>query len=185
MNSRGNEKISMQKPLGRHLLFDLFDCDRTSLNDREFLRTVTLEAARRADATIVTDVFHQFNPQGLSGVVVIAESHVAIHTWPEHGTASVDVFSCGDSLKPAAVGAYLQDVLRARRVTSQEILRGVAPVASPAMGSRRSEETRAHERLASADSGAIPCQSAVVTEAERPTSVKLMESPSVSIDTLS
>ena len=60
-----------------------------------------VEAAKRAEATIIDVVFHEFNPFGISGVVVIAESHLSIHTWPEHRYAAVDIFSCGETLKPA------------------------------------------------------------------------------------
>lgn len=128
--------MSSHGQLGRHLLFDFFECDRARLDDKAFLRDATIEAARRAEATIVADVFHEFNPQGLSGVVVIAESHVAIHTWPEHGVAAVDVFSCGDGMKPEVVGAYLQDVLGARRMTTQEVRRGGPQYEATSVSSR-------------------------------------------------
>ena len=69
--------------LGRHLLLELFDCDAEAINSLETVKTSMVEAAKRAQATIVDVVFHEFNPFGISGVVVIAESHLAIHTWPE------------------------------------------------------------------------------------------------------
>ncbi len=75
---------------------ELYGCSSNKLNDQDFVRETMLQAARISKATIVKDVFHSFNPQGLSGVVVISESHFAVHTWPEHSCASIDIFSCGD-----------------------------------------------------------------------------------------
>ncbi|MBI4561625.1 MAG: adenosylmethionine decarboxylase, partial [Candidatus Rokubacteria bacterium] len=76
------------RALGRHLLLELFDSDDEVLSSLDAVKTVLVEAARRARATIVDVVFHEFNPFGISGVVVIAESHLSIHTWPEHRYAA-------------------------------------------------------------------------------------------------
>jgi S-adenosylmethionine decarboxylase len=84
-----------------------------------------VEAARRAQATIVDVVFHEFNPFGISGVVVIAESHLAVHTWPEYGYAAVDVFSCGDTLQPRVAVDYLVEQFGAGRTSVVEVQRGV------------------------------------------------------------
>lgn len=111
--------------LGRHLLLELFDCDAEAINSLEVVRTSMVEAARRAQATIVDVVFHEFNPFGISGVVVIAESHLAIHTWPEHRYAAVDVFSCGEVLQPHAAAAYLVEQFGAARASAVELQRGI------------------------------------------------------------
>src|SRR5262249_14991046 len=95
------------KPLGRHLLLELFECDAAALSSLTTVKTSMLEAANRARATIVNHVFHEFSPFGVSGVVVIAESHLAIHTWPEYRFAAVDVFSCGEVLQPQLAAEYL------------------------------------------------------------------------------
>lgn len=84
-----------------------------------------LEAAQRAHATIVDVVFHQFNPYGISGVVVIAESHLTIHTWPEYRFAAIDVFTCGETLNPEIAAEYLVKEFGAKRHTSEEKLRGL------------------------------------------------------------
>jgi len=89
----------MQKgsnPEGIHYLIDLEGCDETLLRDKKLLKAAMESAAKDAGATVVEAVLHEFNPHGLSGVVVIAESHLAIHTWPEHGYAAIDVFTCGN-----------------------------------------------------------------------------------------
>ncbi len=113
------------RALGRHLLIEYYDCSVEVINDRQLVREAMLEAARRANATIVAEVFHTFSPQGISGVVVIAESHIAIHSWPEHRCASVDIFSCSDRMKPEAIIDYLKEVFGAGRVDVAEIERGL------------------------------------------------------------
>jgi S-adenosylmethionine decarboxylase len=111
--------------LGRHLLLELFDCDPEAINSLDIVKTSMVEAARRAQATIVDVVFHEFNPFGISGVVVIAESHLAIHTWPEYRYAAVDVFSCGEILQPQVAVDYLVEQLGAARASVIELQRGV------------------------------------------------------------
>jgi S-adenosylmethionine decarboxylase len=120
---RGGEK--RVHALGRHLLLELFDCDAEAINSLETVKTSMVEAAKRAQATIVDVVFHEFNPFGISGVVVIAESHLAIHTWPEYRYAAVDVFSCGDVLQPQVAADYLVEQLGASRASVVELQRGI------------------------------------------------------------
>jgi len=111
--------------LGRHMLLELFDCDPEALNSLDVVKASMVEAAKRAQATIIDVVFHEFNPFGISGVVVIAESHLAIHTWPEYRYAAVDVFSCGETLQPQVAGDYLVEQLGAARTQVVELHRGV------------------------------------------------------------
>jgi S-adenosylmethionine decarboxylase proenzyme len=81
---------------GRHLLIEFRGCDDPVLNDASALRVLMERAARAARARIVQSVFHTFSPQGVTGVVVVEESHFSIHTWPEHGYVAVDVYTCGE-----------------------------------------------------------------------------------------
>jgi S-adenosylmethionine decarboxylase len=111
--------------LGRHLLLELFDCDADAINSLETVKAALIEAAKRAQATIVDVVFHEFNPFGISGVVVIAESHLSIHTWPEYRYAAVDVFSCGEVLQPETAVTYLVEQFGAERASVVEMQRGV------------------------------------------------------------
>jgi S-adenosylmethionine decarboxylase len=113
--------------LGRHLLLELYDCSSEILNNLETVKTALVEAAKRAEATIIDVVFHEFNPFGISGVVVIAESHLSIHTWPEYRYAAVDIFSCGETLKPAEAASYLVKEFGASRASCVEVKRGVFP----------------------------------------------------------
>jgi S-adenosylmethionine decarboxylase proenzyme len=82
--------------LGHHLLVEFTGCDASSLADLDRVTSAMLQAAEASGATVVTHSFHHFSPHGVSGAVIIAESHLAIHTWPEHGFAAVDFFSCGN-----------------------------------------------------------------------------------------
>lgn len=111
--------------LGRHMLLELFDCDPDAINSLDIVKTAMVEAAKRAQATIIDVVFHEFNPFGISGVVVIAESHLAIHTWPEYRYAAVDVFSCGETLQPRVAVHYLLEQFGAARTSVVELQRGV------------------------------------------------------------
>jgi S-adenosylmethionine decarboxylase len=111
--------------LGRHLLLELFDCDSDAINNLEAVKGALVEAAKRAQATIVDVVFHEFNPFGISGVVVIAESHLSIHTWPEYRYAAVDIFSCGDVLQPSVAANYLVEQFGAERASVVELQRGM------------------------------------------------------------
>ncbi len=111
--------------LGRQILIELYQCDPAVLNSEWQIREILVEATRRSGATIVSDTFHTFNPHGVSGVVVIAESHISIHTWPEYGYAAVDVFTCGEHIDPWVIAEYLQQQLRARSSSSMELKRGL------------------------------------------------------------
>ena len=114
--------------LGRQILIEFYDCQSEILTDRNQIRQYMLEAACHAGATVISDTFHHFKPYGISGVVVIAESHISIHTWPEHRYAAVDVFTCGDSVDPWGVPRYLHEKLQAENVSSMEIKRGLFPI---------------------------------------------------------
>ena len=116
--------------LGKHLLLELQDCNREVLNDLGFLRGTMLEAAVECGATVLGESFHPFHPQGVSGVVVIAESHLSIHTWPEHGYAAADIFTCGNSVQPEKAAEVLIEKLGARNHSVVEVQRGLLPAAS-------------------------------------------------------
>ena len=110
--------------LGKQIAIELYCCEREKLDDVDFIRQAMLVAAREAGAQIVTEVFHRFSPQGISGVVIITESHMAIHTWPEYEYAAVDLFTCGDTLAADKAVHYLRERLGSKRVSSVAIPRG-------------------------------------------------------------
>ncbi len=113
------------KALGRHFLIELKDCDRDLLNDLDALKRLLRGAAVKCGAEILSDSFHCFNPQGVSGVVVIAESHLCIHTWPEHGYAAVDIFTCGSRVQPEIASQYIIEHLGAKNPVVIEMHRGI------------------------------------------------------------
>jgi len=112
--------------LGRHLLCEYTGCDRELLNAPEHIRTALQAAVTRAGATPLHEVVHAFSPHGVTGVIVIAESHFAIHTWPEYGFAAVDLFTCGETVDPYAAFEYLREALRAEQHAVVEIRRGLS-----------------------------------------------------------
>jgi S-adenosylmethionine decarboxylase proenzyme len=112
------------KALGRHLLVEYTNCDATLLANQEHVQRVMLEAALATGAEVVAHSFHHFSPYGVSGAVIISESHLAIHTWPEYRFAAVDLFTCGDQVDPWAAFDHLKVALGAEEGSALEILRG-------------------------------------------------------------
>ncbi|MFH1087232.1 MAG: adenosylmethionine decarboxylase [Chloroflexota bacterium] len=111
--------------LGRHLLLELGDCNPETLNDVDILRDCLCEAARTAGATVVGEAFHRFSPHGVSGVVIISESHLSIHSWPEFGYAAADIFTCGTSTDPLKAAQFIIDKLESRQPSVTEMKRGI------------------------------------------------------------
>ena len=111
--------------LGRHLLLELNNCNREVLNDLDFLRDCLCDTAEQIGATVVKEAFYQFTPHGISGVVIIAESHLFIHTWPEYGYAAVDIFTCGDSIEPREAIDLMVEKLEAKDSSFTEVKRGI------------------------------------------------------------
>lgn len=111
--------------LGRHILAEVYGCPADILNDRDKVEEIMVNAALKAGAEIREVIFHKFSPQGISGVVVISESHLAIHTWPELGYAAVDVFTCGERVDPWVSCRYIQQEMQAKHITTKEVSRGL------------------------------------------------------------
>jgi len=114
----------MEKSLGRHLIAEFYDCDPQAIDDVEYVEEKMKNAAIIAGATIVGSSFHRFLPYGVSGVVVISESHLTIHTWPEYGYAAIDLFTCGEDTDPWKAFEYLKQVFKAKRTQVFENRRG-------------------------------------------------------------
>ncbi len=112
------------KALAKHFIAELYDCDREILNDVSAVEQALLKGAEAAKATIVGHSFHHFSPHGVSGVVIIAESHISIHTWPEYGYAAVDIFTCGDLTDNDTAISIIRNALCAGRVMAMEMKRG-------------------------------------------------------------
>lgn len=104
-------------PLGQSLAIDLHHCERARIGDTDIVKDVMIKAAMQSGATVVNSHFHQFTPQGISGVVIITESHFAIHTWPEHAFAAVDLFTCGNSVNLQRAVSLIKEGLGASQAT--------------------------------------------------------------------
>lgn len=114
--------------LGRQILVEFYDCKESNINDVSYIENSLIEATKASRATIISHNFHKFSPYGVSGVVVIAESHVAIHTWPEYNYAAVDIFTCGDTIDPWIIQEHLKEYFESKNVSSMEMKRGLFKV---------------------------------------------------------
>ena len=111
LNSFGNDqKLSHQS---KHLLLELYRCDYEKLNDESFLRCTLNRAARLAKATVLNLISNKFEPQGVTAIALLAESHISIHTWPESYYSAVDIFTCGQNMMPELASQYLIEALKA------------------------------------------------------------------------
>jgi len=115
------------KTLARHLLVEMYFCDASRLDDVGYLERELVAAARESGATVIDSRFHKFSPQGVSGVVIIAESHFSIHSWPEYGYAALDFFTCGDRVDPRDAVDRIARRLGAKQVMVVECSRGNLP----------------------------------------------------------
>ena len=98
----------------KHLLLELYKCDREKLNDESFLRCILNRAAKLANATVLNLISNKFKPQGVTAIALLAESHISIHTWPESNYSAVDIFTCGKNMMPELASQYLIETLNAQ-----------------------------------------------------------------------
>lgn len=110
--------------LGRHIIIELYNCNQEKIDDVLVVQATMEKAAVEAGATLINTTFHHFAPFGVSGVVVIQESHLSVHTWPEYGFASVDIFTCGESVDPWQAVGIIQNAFEASHHSAVEMLRG-------------------------------------------------------------
>ncbi len=109
--------------VGKHCILELYECDAFRLNDEAFVRTTITAAAKNAGATLLNLITHRFIPQGVTGLALLAESHISIHTWPESGYAAVDVFTCGDHTMPDLACKIMCSEFRAKNHVIKTFLR--------------------------------------------------------------
>ena len=110
--------------IGIHCLVELYGCPPRLLNDEQFVKDAVREASQHGLSTLMGEVAHKFHPQGVTALGLLAESHISIHTWPEHGYAAADVFTCGDRANPQRACDYLIERLRASRHSLTKLVRG-------------------------------------------------------------
>lgn len=115
----------MLQSLGNHLIVELYDCDNDFINSTTQVEKALIKAVEISGATIVQSVIHQFNPHGVSGVIVIEESHFSVHTWPEYGYCALDIFTCGTEIDYLGALQYLKDTFQAKGISVNEVKRGI------------------------------------------------------------
>ena len=111
LRSVSDEKILSHQ--SKHLLLELYRCNCEKLNDESFLRCTLNRAAKLANATVLNLMSNKFEPQGVTAIALLAESHISIHTWPESNYSAVDIFTCGQNMKPDIASDYLIEALKA------------------------------------------------------------------------
>ena len=107
----------------KHILFTLKGCPFELLDDESNIKLLLYNATKEAKSTLLNLATHKFDPQGVTGVAMLAESHISIHTWPEKGMAVCDVFTCGDTAEPQLAVEYMREQLKATDIVSQEFVR--------------------------------------------------------------
>ena len=107
----------------KHLLLELYRCDCEKLNDESFLRCILSRASKLANATILNLMSNKFEPQGVTAIALLAESHISIHTWPESNYSAVDIFTCGQNMLPEVASQYLIEALKAEEHFLRTIMR--------------------------------------------------------------
>jgi len=109
---------------GMHLILELSGCESEIINNLEEVRKILTEAAIAANAEVLQTTFHKFSPQGVSGVVVISESHLSIHTWPEKNYAAIDIYTCGKHTMPWEAYKYIKRKFKAKKIYLTSLQRG-------------------------------------------------------------
>ncbi|MCF2140363.1 MAG: adenosylmethionine decarboxylase [Candidatus Lokiarchaeota archaeon] len=111
--------------LGFHYLIELYECNSIKIQDSPWLEKLMSDTVKRSNSHEIGRVFHRFSPHGVSGVVLIAESHFSIHTWPEYGYVAIDLFTCSTDTDISLAYKYLVEQLEAKRHSITEIKRGL------------------------------------------------------------
>ncbi len=126
---------------GNHFIVELSGCNSKHLTNLAFVENTLVEGVKKAKATLISQNFYQFSPQGVSGILLLAESHCSIHTWPEEGYAAIDIYTCGDHTMPEEACKYIAEKLQAQKVFFTNIIRG-----------RFNESKNSHEHVLTRDS---------------------------------
>ena len=120
-------------PVGKHCIAEIHGCDANLLDDLAHIRQTLSDAAGHGMSTLLKLSSHRFDPQGGTALALLAESHLSLHTWPEHGYAAVDAFTCGDTADPKRCCQFIADALKADSIEFRIVERGFAPLDAPSM----------------------------------------------------
>jgi S-adenosylmethionine decarboxylase len=111
--------------MGRHVIADLSGCSRQLISSVSFVQSVLEEAVVKAGATIINSIFHQFSPIGVSGIILLSESHCSIHTWPDEEYAAIDIYTCGEHVFPQIAAEHIASKLQAQEICLSSMDRGL------------------------------------------------------------
>jgi len=117
--------LKMIQNLGNHLIVEMYGCCPVTINDVDRVETCLKHAVKLSGAHIVQSVIHHFNPHGVSGVIVIEESHFSVHTWPEYGYCALDIFTCGTEIDYYTALDYLKREFQSKNISVSEVKRGI------------------------------------------------------------
>ena len=117
------EHVETRNHIGTHLVYDFWHCQNLSDNAKH-MEKVLINAAHAANATVLGTLSHKFDPQGVTVVLLLAESHISLHSWPEHDYVGIDVFTCGKQMEPTEAIAHLRAVLKPKSVEKTHLIRG-------------------------------------------------------------
>ena len=126
----------MLDALGKHIILEMWGCCKDTIDNVEVVREILVKAAESVKATLVDVVCHRFSPYGVTGVAILAESHIAVHTWPEHGYAAADIFICGSDINPRNAASYMAEAFYAKETSFLELNRGDLVSRTPQMAGR-------------------------------------------------
>ena len=110
--------------LGKHIILEMWGCCKDTIDNVEVVKEILVKAAESVKATLVDVVCHRFSPYGVTGVAILAESHIAVHTWPEYGYAAADIFICGSAINPLNAASYMTEAFYAKETSFLELKRG-------------------------------------------------------------
>lgn len=110
--------------LGRHVILEMWGCCKAIIDNVDSVKEILIKATEVTKATLVDVVCHRFSPYGVTGVAILAESHISVHTWPEYGYAAVDIFICGNTINPMNAASYMTSGFHAKETSTLELGRG-------------------------------------------------------------
>lgn len=116
--------VQNPRPDGYHLMLELFGCDQENINSRKFLHNLVKAAVKETGLTNLGSRFHQFQPHGVTGFTLLAQSHISFHTWPEFGYVVLDIFTCGDQKQAERLADHFLHKLRPDRISKQVVRKG-------------------------------------------------------------
>ncbi|MEW6387972.1 MAG: adenosylmethionine decarboxylase [Thermodesulfobacteriota bacterium] len=116
--------VQNPRPDGYHLMMEFYGCDQEKINSRKFLHSIVKSAVKEVGLTNLGSRFHQFQPHGVTGFTLLAQSHISLHTWPEFGYLVLDIFTCGDQNQADKLADHFMQRLRPDRVNRQVVRKG-------------------------------------------------------------